>query len=304
MAEKTCEEKYPLHGSSGMVVDDERPSIILPRSQEDFAKALLDQKVAEERRDRNHSHNLAHNDLYDGLRKQLRALQTPVPSIAEQTEKANASNFGRTSSAIEEEKAEIELFDEGISIYEKQFLSPENKARAEQGQNIAITRIWGSESFPVRNYEEWAALIREKIAILKEVQNYHHKVLTIYETRLARLQERSQQEAPALLERAKAICREAKKLPARIEKAEQDWIKNNFTDFKSAQTFATTKEVLTTLEAEYYAIQAKLNAIASHETVTLPEFPSGPRVERASQIMAFYKSEVSRLEREKSLKSA
>jgi hypothetical protein len=180
-------QKYRRLWGSSLSPDYPFPPTRLPASPEDYQRALNDQRIVAEQRDRDHLHNIAHNVLFEVLREPLRALQTPVPTIMKHTEKAKTLNISQLKNNEEDAKLEIELIDKAVGIIENQYLSAENAERVERGLHITITRGSGSESFNIRygkDYEEFTALMREKAAVLKEVREHHGEVLKIYQAEL------------------------------------------------------------------------------------------------------------------------
>jgi hypothetical protein len=274
-------QKYPRLWSSGLSSDYPFPSQRLPTLPEDYQKALDDQKIAVEQRDRDNLHNIDHNILHEVLREQLRALQTPVPSIAKHAEKAKTLNFNQLQNEEEEAKIERERRQEGIQVIETQYLSAENAERVDQGNSIIIKRGGGSESFHVRygkDYAEFTALMREKIAVLKEVGEHYASVAAVYTTELTTRASQSPTIIAAAVKEAEAIVNEAEKLGKVISEAAEKCKKSEINDLESARKFVLSEAWFKQLEQKYFGIKDKLALVLVSEDVTnkLPLFPKAP----------------------------
>jgi len=274
-------EKYPRLWGSSLGSDYPFPTQRLPTLPEDYQKALDDQKIAVEQRDRDNLHNIDHNILHEVLREQLRALQTPVPSIAKHAEKAKTLNFNQLQNEEEEVKIETERRQEGIEVIETQYLSAENAERVDQGNSIIIKRGGGSDSFPVRfgkDYEEFTALMREKIAVLKEVEEHYASVSAVYVTELKTRASQSPAIIAAAVKEAEAIVKEAEKSSKAISQAAEKCKKSEITDFEAAKEFVRSEAWFNQLENQYFGIKDKLALVIVSEDVTnkLPLFPKAP----------------------------
>jgi len=274
-------QKYPRLWGSSVNADYPFQPQRLPTLPEDYARALEEQKLVVEQRDRDNLHNIDHNILNEVLREPLPALKTPVPSDAKDGEKAKTLNVNQLQNEEEEAKIEIERCQEGIEVIETQYLSTENADRVDQGNSIIIKREGGSESFHVRygkDYEEFTALMREKIEVLEEVREYYRSVAAVYTTELKTRASQSPAIIAAAKKEAKAIVNEAEELAKVISQAAETCKKSEMSNLEAARKFVRSEAWFKQLEQKYYKIPEQLSQFVAPEQVAdmLPQFPKAP----------------------------
>jgi hypothetical protein len=185
-AEKSLYEKYPRLMRSSLSADYPFLPQRLPTLPEDYARALEEQKLLVEQCYLDNLMSRAHNIESDSLREQLRTSRTPTPTRKKEGEISKTLNINQIKDREEDKKLDIELIDRSVVINEE-LMSAENADRVERGLAITIRRGNRSDSFRIlqgKPWEDFVAETREKIALLKEVREYHMAVLAIYQAEL------------------------------------------------------------------------------------------------------------------------
>jgi hypothetical protein len=287
--EKVYAEKYPRLWGKSLSADYPFRSQRLPSTPEDYQKALEEQKIASERRDREYLHKIAHDILFEILREPLQALKMPIETIERHVEKAHESNFNQLENAQEDADVQIYLIDKAVGIIERQYLSAENADRIERGHHITIRRGSGTESFGIKDYEEFRALMQEKLSVLKEVKKHHAAVLLVYQSELKTREAESPKIVASAVREAKLLVKAAQKLSKEITKAAKRCKKSDITDFEAAEKFIHLKQQFDQLEIQHIKTKDKIAKVCVFEDVknNFPQFPSAPVCDCGIQIANF-----------------